>query len=338
MPTYSSKFASGLTAIAIGMSMMAASMPAFSKVLRLGVLSSNEHPSVLGAKKFAELVEAETGGSLKVKVYDNSQLGPESQQIAALQGGIQDMFVSPTTTLVNTIPSFGIFDLPFLFENAAEADKILDGKVGEQLLEKMPEKGMVGLAYWENGFRNVTNSKHPINVVKDLEGLKIRVMPNQVYVDMFKALGANPVPLPFAELFTALDTKTVDAQENPFGIIAAGKFYEVQKYLTITNHSYNAFVLTFSKRKWDALSDGEREVIQRAALKARDHERKVSRDQDQKTLAALESYGMQVNEMSAAERQKMRDMLRPVIDKVGKEVGEPLMNLLDQEIEASRKP
>jgi TRAP-type transport system periplasmic protein len=213
------------------------------------------------------------------------------------------------------VKEMGVLDFSFLFANEAEADALLDGPIGKRLRDRLPEHGLIGLAYWENGFRNVTNSKRPITRPEDLEGLKIRVMQNPVYMETFKAVNANPVPMAFGELFTALETKTVDAQENPYSIILANKFNEVQKYLSVTRHTYNTFIVLMSKKFWDKLSPKEQQIIQDAANEARDYERQVSRAASVKALAELKAKGMQVNELSPAELARMRAQLKPVADK-----------------------
>ena len=166
----------------------------------------------------------------------------------ALIGGAQEMMVGSTATLVGVEKDFGVYDLPFLFANEKEADTVLDGPFGQKLIARLPAKGLVGLTYWENGFRNVTNTKRPITRFEDFQGIKLRVMQNPVYIDMFNSFGANAVPLAFAELFTALETRAVDGQENPVNTIQSSKFYEVQKYLSVTKHVYSPWVMTASKK------------------------------------------------------------------------------------------
>jgi len=179
-----------------------------------------------------------------------------------------------TTTLVGIVKEFGVFDFPFLLANEQEADALFDGPIGKRLLDRLPEHGLVGLAYWENGFRNVTNSKRTDHASGRSRRPEDRVMQNPVYLETFKTVGANPVPMAFGELFTALETKTVDAQENPYSIILGNKFNEVQKYLSITRHSYNAFIVLMSKNFWDKLSPAEKQIMQEAAAEARTYERR----------------------------------------------------------------
>jgi tripartite ATP-independent transporter DctP family solute receptor len=202
------------------------------------------------------------------------------QMQQALIGGAQEMMVGSTATLVGITKEMAIWDTPFLFNNAKEADVVLDGPVGQKVMDKLQEKGLVGLVYWENGFRNLTNSKRPVNKLEDMDGIKLRVMQNNVFLDSFKTLGANAVPLPFSELFTALETKTVDGQENPYNTILSSKFYEVQKYLTVTNHVYSPWIVLVSKKYWDGLSKAEQKVLLDAAKKSRDFERQDTRAEE----------------------------------------------------------
>jgi tripartite ATP-independent transporter DctP family solute receptor len=158
---------------------------------------------------------------------------------------------------------------------------------GKKLLDKLPEKNLIGLAYMEQGYRSISNSKRPIVKLEDIQGLKIRTIQNPLYIDMLNALGANAVPMPFPELYTALETKTVDGQENPFSTLEASKFYEVQKYMSTTRHIYNPQLLMVSKKFWDSLSAGEKKIIQDAAYEARDYQRKVAREMSQKSREFL---------------------------------------------------
>ncbi len=221
----------------------------------------------------------------------------------ALIGGAQEMMVGSTATLVGITKEMALWDTPFLFNNVKEADAVLDGPVGQKVMDKLEEKGLVGLVYWENGFRNLTNNKRPVAKLEDMDGIKLRVMQNEVFLNTFKTLGANAIPLPFSELFSALETKTVDGQENPFNTILSSKFYEVQKYLSVTNHVYSPWIVLASKKWWDGLSKDEQKVLLDAAVKARDFERKDTRDEGAKALADLKAKGMQINELTAGRSQ-----------------------------------
>jgi tripartite ATP-independent transporter DctP family solute receptor len=289
---------------------------------KLGTSLPETHPQTIGARKFAELADKKSNGRIKITVYPAAQLGSDQQMQGALRGGTQEFTVPSTATLANLVKEFGVIGLPFSFATEKQADAVLDGPFGQSLLAKLPEKDLVGLNFWENGFRNFTNSKRPIVKAEDLAGLKVRTMQNNLYIDLFNGLGANAVPMPVNELFTALETKAVDAQENPFTVVHAQKFYDVQKYLSTTGHAYDALVLIASKKFWDSLKPEDRSLLQAAAAEATVFERQTSRELNTKMRAELIKLGMQVNDVSDAERQHMRDKLAPVIAKHQAAVGE----------------
>ncbi len=301
---------------------------------RFGTSLPDSHPQTLGARKFAELVEARTAGRIKVAVYSAGQLGSDLQMQAALQGGTQEFTAPSTATLAGLVKDFGVLGLPFSFASEKEADAVLDGPFGKKLLAKLPERGLVGLAFWENGFRNVTNSKRPIVRAEDIAGLKIRTMQNSLYIDMFGGLGANAVPMAVTELFTALESRAVDAQENPYTVVHAQKFYDVQKYLSTTGHAYDALVLTVSRKFWERLSPADQKALQDAAAEAMAFERKTSRELNAKLREELTRLGMQINEVSPQERARMREKLQPVIAKytagAGEEVAREFFAAIDQ--------
>ncbi len=275
-------------------------------------------------KVFADEVEKASGGKMKIRAIGAAALGSDVQMQQALIGGAQEMMVGSTATLVGITKEMAIWDTPFLFDNAKEADVVLDGPVGQKVMDKLQEKGLVGLVYWENGFRNLTNNKRAVTKLEDMDGIKLRVMQNNVFIDSFKTLGANAVPLPFSELFTALETKTVDGQENPYNTILSSKFYEVQKYLTVTNHVYSPWIVLVSKKYWDGLSKDEQKVLMDAAIKSRDFERKDTRAEADKALADLKGKGMEINQLSPTEANRMRAKLTAVNTGIAANVGEDL--------------
>ncbi len=292
------------------------------RIVRFGyglVEQSNQGRAV---RLFAQEVEKASGGKMKVRAIGNASLGSDTQMQQALIGGAQEMMVGSTATLVGISPEMAVWDTPFLFNNVKEADIVLDGPVGEKVKATLEPKGIVGLVYWENGFRNLTNNKRPITKLEDMNDIKLRVMQNNVFLDSFKALGANAVPLPFSELFTALETRAVDGQENPFNTVVSSKFYEVQKYLTVTNHVYSPWIVTVSKKWWDTLSSAEKKGLQDAAVKSRDFERKDTREEAVKALAELKANGMQINELPASEASRMREKLATVNTGIAKSVGQ----------------
>lgn len=299
---------------------------------KFGTSNPESHPQTLGARKFADIVDKKSNGRIKITVYSAAQLGSDQQMQAALRGGTQEFTAPSTATLANLVKEFGVFGLPFAFDNEKHADAVLDGPFGQKILAKLLERDLVGLAYWENGFRNFTNSRRPVSKIEDLSGLKVRTMQNNMYIDMFNGMGANSVPMPVNELFTALETKAVDGQENPFTVVYAQKFYDVQKYLATTRHAYDVLVMIASKKFWDKLSDADRKLMQEAAQEAKEFQRKTSRELNVKAREDLVKAGMQVTDFSDAERQKMREKLQAVTAKyrgiVGEEVSKEFFDTL----------
>ncbi len=287
------------------------------RTFKLALQNPKGHPLEQGAARFAELVAARSGGKLKVTVFPGGTLGGDAANVSALQGGTIEFVLLNSGILASQVKDFEVYDFPFMFANAKEADAVVDGPFGQKLHAKLQEKNIVGLAYFELGFRNLTNSRKPINTVEDIAGLKLRVIPNAINVDWVKALGANPTPMAFPEVYAGLEQKAIDGQENPLSVILANKFFEVQKNLAITNHQYNPQSLIFSKKVWDTLSEGDRKLLQDAATEAARYQRQVNREAAAGQLDQLKKNGMQVTEFSAAEQAKLRDRLKPVIEKHG---------------------
>ncbi|MEO7401280.1 MAG: TRAP transporter substrate-binding protein [Polaromonas sp.] len=313
-----------LAAAMVGTALFCLGTPASAQEVKakLGTSLPDSHPQTIGARKFAELADKKSNGRIKITVYSSAQLGSDQQMQAAMRGGTQEFSVPSTATLANLVKEFGVIGLPFSFASEKQADAVLDGPFGQSLMAKLPEKGLIGLAFWENGFRNFTNSKRPIQKAEDMSGLKVRTMQNNLYIDLFNGLGSNAVPMPVNELFTALETRAVDAQENPFTVVHAQKFYDVQKYLSVTGHAYDALALVASKKFWDGLKPEDRTALQVAAVEATAFERQTSRELNGKMRGELVKLGMQVNDVSDAERQRMREKLAPVIAKHQAAVGD----------------
>jgi tripartite ATP-independent transporter DctP family solute receptor len=291
------------------------------RLIRFGYGLNEQSNQGRAVKMFADEVEKTSGGKMKIRAVGAAALGSDVQMQQALIGGAQEMMVGSTATLVGITKEMALWDTPFLFANSKEADAVLDGPVGQKVMDKLQDKGLVGLVYWENGFRNLTNNKRAVTKMEDLDGIKLRVMQNNVYLESFKLLGANAVPMAFSELFTALETKAVDGQENPYNTILSSKFFEVQKYLTVTNHVYSPWIMLVSKKFWDGLSKDEQKVLMDAAKKSRDFERQDTRAEAAKALADLKGKGMQVNELSFAEVTRMRDKLLRVNASIAANVG-----------------
>ncbi len=307
------------------------------KTIKFATQNPKGHPIVMGMEKFAELVAAKSGGKIKVNLFPGGTLGSDQANVSAIQGGTLEMASMNSGIFASQVKEFAAYDFPFMFTNTKEADAVIDGPFGKKLHDKLQEKGMVGLAYYELGFRNITNSKRPITKVEDLEGLKLRVIPNPINVEWVKALGANPTPLPFPEVYAALEQKAIDGQENPLTVINANKFYEVQKHVVLSNHQYNPQSVIISKKFWDGLDAAQKKIVADAATESAKYQREQARSQVATALDNMKKNGMLVSELSPAEVTKLRDKMRPVIAKFGVNVGQDTVKELQAELDKARK-
>lgn len=289
-----------------------------------------------GVDRFAELVSEKSGGKMKIRGYPNGTLGGDLQTISALQGGTVELTTMPPGLLVGLDSQFGIFDLPFLFDSFAQADAVLDGPAGSAMMDRLPN-GLVGLAYWDHGFRNVSNSRHPIAKAADFEGLKLRSLQAPIMIDTFTAMGSNAVAMAFTELFTALETRTVDGQDNPIVAFETNNFDEVQKHLSQTRHVYNPLVVLISRKAWDSLNDDERKVLREAAEETRAEQRKVSREMEAKAIERIKEQGVVVTDITPEARADMRAKVQPVTDKYSKALDPELVKAFRTAIEQAAK-
>jgi tripartite ATP-independent transporter DctP family solute receptor len=306
------------------------------RTIKFGLNSPEGHPAVAGMKKFADTVAAKSGGKLKVQLFLNGTLGSDQATLSSIKGGTVEMAVMNSGILASEVKALSVFDFPFLFANEKESDAIVDGPIGQKMHAQLQEKGVMGLAYWELGFRNITTSKRALNKVDDIDGLKLRVIPSPINVDWVKALGANPTPLPFPEVYAALEQGAIDGQENPISVIAANKFWEVQKFVALTNHQYNPQSVIFSKKVWDTFSAAEQKILIDAAHEATQTQREQARAAVAANLDLLKKNGMTVTQFSPAEIAKLRDKMKPVIEKHSALVG-PIVGEVQAELAKMRK-
>ena len=305
--------------------------------IKFGLNGPETHPAAAGMKKFAELVQAKSGGKMKVNLFFGATLGSDQAITTSIQGGTVEMSVMNSGILASLAKELALFDFPFLFANEKESDAIVDGPVGKKMHKLLEEKGVIGLAYWELGYRHMTNSKRALNKVEDIDGLKLRVIPNPINVDWVKALGANPTPMPFPEVYGGLESKAIDGQENPVAVIAANKFWEVQKHIALTNHQYNPQSVIFSKKVWDTLSAAEKKIIDDSADEATKAQREASRAAVAANVELLKKNGMTVTTFAPAEIAKLRERMKPVIAKYTANVGEALVAEVNAELAKLRK-
>lgn len=309
----------------------ASSAPA-RKVIKISIGLNEDSHEYQGLNKFKEEIEKNTDGRYRVQLYANAQLGDDVKAVEALLAGTLEMTVPSTSPLTGLSQELGVFDLPFLFPDAATAYKVLDGPVGQKILDNLAARGVVGLAYWDNGFRHLTNSVREIRTPADVKGLKIRTMQNPVHLAAWEALGADPVPMPFSELFAAMQTRKIDGQENPVPTIYQQKFVEVQKYCTLTGHIYTPFVVLISKKVWDGMPPGDQAIFRAAALAARDHERLVSAAMNSSQVEQLRQQGMTVTALSPEQLKAFRDAVAPATARFADQIGQDIVQAVQDEV------
>jgi tripartite ATP-independent transporter DctP family solute receptor len=282
-------------------------------------VAQNSHYGV-AIDTFAREVEARTNGRYKIQTFYAGALGAERESVEGVQLGTLDLTLTSTGPLPNFVPEVAILDIPFLFRDYAHARAVLDGPIGQEMLQKFPPKGMVALAWGENGFRHMTNSKRPVNVPDDLKGLKMRTMENPIHIQAYKQFGILPTPMAFTEVFTALQQGTVDGQENPLSVITAAKLDQVQKNLTLTGHVYSPAVILMNKGQWDKLSAADKQAFLDAAREAVKANRARIDDDERKAVADLRSKGMAIVEN--VDKAKFQATLEPVYVDFGKRFGQ----------------
>lgn len=307
------------------------------RTLKMSLNGPEGHPAVAGMKRFAELVAAKSGDKIKVKLFLGGTLGSDQAVTSSVQGGTIEMAVMNSGILASLSKDLAVFDFPFLFANEKESDAICDGPIGQKLHKELESKGVVGLAYWELGYRQITTGKRAVHKVEDIDGLKLRVIPNPINIDWVKALGANPTPMPFPEVYGALETKAIDGQENPISVIASNKFWEVQKFVALTNHQYNPQSVILSKKVWDTMSPAEKKIIQDAAAEATPIQRDASRAAQAANLELLKKNGMTVTELPPAEVAKLREKMKPVIAKYASSVSESTLRDVQAALAQARR-
>jgi tripartite ATP-independent transporter DctP family solute receptor len=311
-------------------------MPAIAEVSTRTITMSNgvaeTHPVGNGVEAMRACMTEKTGGKWTLNAFWSGALGNDLDATQALRSGTQEMVITSTSPLVGIEPALGVFDLPFLFSNAAEADAVLDGEFGTMMSEKMTASGLVNLAWWENGFRNLTNSVRPITKLEDFAGMRVRVMQNNIFLDTFQTLGTNATPMAFGEVFTALETKAIDAQENPFVTIDTSKFYEVQDYVSATQHAYTPFMVLFSGPIFDTYSEEEQQILRDCAVIGRDVQRAASRELSDKSLATIQEAGMVYNELEVAELERIREAVAGVYERNAATIGQDVIDAMQAEL------
>lgn len=299
---------------------VALTIPAFAKtVLKLGHIAEVSHPYAQGADHFAKLVAEKSGGDMEVQVFPSSQLGSQKDMTEGLIYGTIDMVLTGTADLGQFQPKMSIFDLPFLFKDRAHAYKSLD-TVGMELGKELEPKGMKLLGFMENGIRHLTNNVRPVKAPADMAGLKIRVMSNKIYIETIKSLGGSPTPMAFGELYSAMQQGTVDGQENPSAHIYTKRFFEVQKYASMTAHAYAPEPVLISMITWGRLSDAQKAIIQEAATEAIAWQRELSTKEDNEYWDKIKATGK--IEVVEVDRAPFMEATQPVWKEFAGTVGQ----------------
>ena len=288
--------------------------------LRINIaIAQNSHYGV-AIDTFAREVEKRTGGHYRIQTFYSGALGAERESVEGVQLGTLDLTLTSTGPLPNFVPEVAILDIPFLFRDYAHARAVLDGPIGQELLAKFPPKGMIGLAWAENGFRHMTNSKHPVNQPEDLKGLKMRTMENPIHIEAYRQFGILPTPMAFTEVFTALQQGTVDGQENPLSVITSAKLDQVQKYLSLTGHVYSPAIFLMNKPQWDKMSDSDKQAFVDAAKEGVKVNRARVDEDERRAVADLRGKGMNVVEN--LDKARFQAVLAPVYADFGKRFGQ----------------
>ena len=323
-------------AIAAALGTLAVGSAFAAVTARLGHAMPESHPQATAMNKFAELAGKYTNNNVQIKVFHSALLGSDEKMLQAVQSGTQEFYMGTLQPLSTRIKEIQGWDLPFLFANTKEVYAVLDGPAMKKIFKQMEPTGLIGLTYTGIGFRNLSNSKHPVTKLEDIKGLKVRVMANPVALETWKTLEANAVPMAFSEVFTALEIKAIDGQENPLIHMYANKMQEVQKFISLTNHVYTTVAIVASKKFWDGLSDADKQGLQKAATEAGLLQRQLLDEGDKEVVAKFEKAGVKVNAVSAEELKRIQDKLKPVTAKFAPQIGEDFLKEFNAEIEKAR--
>ena len=300
-----------------------------STKLRLAHSGAESETQHLAALEFAKQVKSLSNGTLEVQVYGSSTLGNDNTAIASVRGGTIDLTTSGTPYYTGMVGRMNVLDLPYIFTSTEHAYKVLDGSIGRGLLDELEAHGMKGLAYWEVGFRSLTNSKRAVKTPDDVKGLKVRTTPNPAHIKAFQLLGATPTPMPLAEVFSALENKAVDGQENPVNIVRNNKFYEVQKYMTLTRHAYTAMPVVMNKKKFDSLTPEQQKALIQAAQAAGKYQRDLIKKNEADDLKFLQANGMQV--LDAVDTEPFRKIVaEPIKQQFVEKFGSQLIEAIQK--------
>ena len=303
---------------------------------KVGHAMPESHPQAAAMNKFVELAAKYTNNNVQLKAFHSAVLGSDEKQLQAVQTGTQEFYIGTLAPFSTRIKEVQVWDLPFMFASTKEAYALLDGASSKKIFKMIEPTGVHGLMWTGMGFRNLSNSKRPVTKLEDIAGLKLRVMANPVALETWKTLGANAVPMAFSEVFTALEIKAIDGQENPLVHMYANKMQEVQKYISLTNHVYTPVALVVSKKFWDGLSDADKQGVQKAADEAKILQRELLDAGDKEVIAKFGAAGVKVDTVPPAELAKIQEKVKPVVAKFAPQIGEDFIKEFYAEIDKAR--
>ena len=329
-----SAFKRAVLAVALGTLVVGNALAAVTG--KVGHAMPESHPQAVAMNKFVELTAKYTNNNVQLKAFHSAVLGSDEKQLQAVQTGTQEFYIGTLAPFSTRVKEVQVWDLPFMFANTKEVYALLDGPSSKKIFKMIEPTGVHGLMWTGMGFRNLSNSKHPVTKLEDIAGLKIRVMTNPVALETWKTLGANAVPMAFSEVFTALEIKAIDGQENPLVHMYANKMQEVQKYISLTNHVYTPVALVVSKKFWDGLSDADKQGVQKAADEAKILQRQLLEAGDKDVIAKFGQAGVKVDAVAPADLAKIQDKVKPVVTKFAPQIGEEFIKEFYAEIDKVR--
>ena len=303
---------------------------------KVGHAMPETHPQSTAMNKFVELAGKYTNNNVQLKAFHSALLGSDEKQLQAVQSGTQEFYIGTLAPFSTRVKEVQVWDLPFMFASTKEVYALLDGVACKKIFAALEPAGVHGLMWTGAGFRNLSNSKRPVTKLEDISGLKIRVMANPVALETWKTLGSNAVPMAFSEVFTALEIKAIDGQENPLVHMYANKMQEVQKYISLTNHVYTPVALVVSRKFWDGLSDADKQGVQKAADEAKILQRQLLDAGDKDVIAKFGQAGVKVDTIASADLAKIQDKVKPVVTKFAPQIGEDFIKEFYAEIDKAR--
>ena len=303
---------------------------------KVGHAMPESHPQAAAMNKFVEMTAKYTNNNVQLKAFHSAVLGSDEKQLQAVQAGTQEFYIGTLAPFSTRVKEVQVWDLPFMFANTREVYALLDGASSKKIFKMLEPTGVVGLMWTGMGFRNLSNSKHPVTKLEDISGLKIRVMANPVALETWKTLGANAVPMAFSEVFTALEIKAIDGQENPLVHMYSNKMQEVQKFISLSNHVYTPVALVVSRKFWDGLSEADKQGVQKAADEAKILQRQLLDAGDKEVIGKFGVAGVKVSEIAPADLAKIQDKVKPVVAKFAPLIGEDFIKEFYAEIDKAR--